>query len=136
MYISQLNAIHRSQRAELKYRLEEAGWDGRKSNTLFEQGRWVPDEAVYDFYGDKAFLSVLYNAEEKTIELVIEDLVGRLNFVFCPGDFFSQLLEEIIDVQYELSCLQYIGFIRRMILMLPDVFVYQREQRLRLVLNS
>ncbi|MDJ1505342.1 hypothetical protein [Xanthocytophaga agilis] len=131
---SELEVLHRWQLAQVSLHLEKAGWEGRKTNLLLESGWWVPYEAVFDYYAHSSFLIVLYNAEEEAIELLIEDQIGRINFIFFPGVWFEQILTTIVAYQQQLSCDCYKEFIRVILLLIPDgVYVYQNEQRLRLM---
>lgn len=134
---SELDAIHRWQLLQLQLYLQTAGWEGRKTNLLFEQGLWVPDEAAFDYYGASCFLTVLYKAEEEAVELLIEDPIGRLNFLLFPGKAFEGVLNTLVAHQNTLTCDHYKDFIGIMLSLIPDgVFVFQNEQRLQLVAHS
>ncbi|MDJ1492988.1 hypothetical protein QNI19_08595 [Cytophagaceae bacterium DM2B3-1] len=134
---SELEDIHRLQLIQIRTSLERAGWEGRKTNLLFEEGGWVPYEAVFDYYGSTSFLIVLYKAEEEAIELLIEDPVGRLNFLLFPGKAFDGVLTTLIAHQNTLTCNHYKDFISIMLSLIPNgVFVFQNEQQLQLVAHS
>jgi hypothetical protein len=83
--------------------LSAAGWTSRKSNGLFEQGWWLPEEAVLDYENAQAELIVMYNAEGHNLELLIDQRGWRYDFVIAFGERLVEVLETLIVVQDRLA---------------------------------
>jgi hypothetical protein len=102
MRLTELSPRQRDQRATVLQTLTAAGWTGHVQNDLFEQGFWLDSEATLDYENAQAHLSVMYSAEEQSIELLI-DQDYRLDFVIAFGERLPQVLEAIVAFQERLS---------------------------------
>jgi hypothetical protein len=91
-----------AQRETIIQTLADASWIGHPMNEFFEQGLWVDYEAIMDYTNTQARLSLLYNAENNKLELLVDE-TWRYIFVIEFEAHLEQVLEILIAQQDRLT---------------------------------
>lgn len=125
---SELSTQQLAQRATFLQRLGAAGWMGQALNAAFERGLWVDYEATMDYTNARARLSLLYSAEDESLELLLDE-DWRYIVVIAFGAHFEQVLDLIIAEQDRLSAETLTALLQRLLdLGLAEVYLYSDER--------
>jgi hypothetical protein len=95
--------------------LSHAGWIGRETNKLFEEGWWFDAEAVMDYQSNEVGLILQYCAEDNSIDFSINEGSKGLDFIIKIKDNLSEILSIIISFQESISLKNYKQYIRKIL---------------------
>jgi hypothetical protein len=99
---TELSPEQLAQRETIIQQLADASWVGHPMNDFFEQGVWVDYEAIMDYTNTQARFSLLYDAEDSKLELLVDE-AWRYIFVIEFGAHLEQVLEILIALQDRLA---------------------------------
>lgn len=118
-----------AQRETIIQTLADASWIGHPMNEFFEQGLWVDYEAIMDYTNTQARLSLLYNAENNKLELLVDE-TWRYIFVIEFEAHLEQVLEILIAQQDRLTFKRLTEALQAILDVCPTgLYIYDNDMR-------
>lgn len=121
----EMTNLQLAEREQIIDKLTVSGWEILDCGDWFERGLWAKREATLQYDNKDMVIRIGYNAERRTLDLTLEDLLGRfLSLRLSYEERLADILKTIIEIQDDISPDNFHEKIEILVRNCPVVFAY------------